>query len=75
MEWTSDACHRTLGRRIVGFKQEGLKRLLERGDRSQIGADLVPKAENILATLDAADAPQPLDLPGDRLHPLQGDRR
>ena len=72
---TSDACHRTLSNVIVGFKHQGLKRLCERGDHSKIGADLVNKIENILATLDAADSPQALDLPGYRLHPLKGSRK
>ena len=60
---------------IVSFKHKGLKRLFERGDRSHIGADLINKVENILATLDAASTPQALDLPGYRLHPLKGGRK
>ena len=60
---------------IVSFKHKGLKRLFERGDRSRIGADLINKVENILATLDAASTPQALDLPGYRLHPLKGGRK
>ena len=60
---------------IVSFKHKGLKRLFERGDRSHIGADLINKVENILATLDAAGTPQALDLPGYRLHPLKGSRK
>ena len=72
---TSDACHCTLRHVIVSFKHQGLKRLYERGDRSKIGADLVNKIENILATLDAADSPQAVDLPGYRLHPLKGGRK
>ncbi len=60
---------------IVSFKHRGLKRLFERGDRSHIGADLINKVENILATLDAAGTPQALDLPGYRLHPLKGSRK
>src|SRR5258708_33811982 len=72
---TSDACQCTLLHVIVSFKHQGLKRLYERGDRSKIGSDLVNKIENILATLDAADSPQALDLPGYRLHPLKGGRK
>jgi proteic killer suppression protein len=64
-----------MGLMILSFKHKGLKRLYERGDRSQIGADLVNKVENILATLDAAGTPQVLDLPGYRLHPLKGSRK
>jgi proteic killer suppression protein len=57
---------------IASFKHRGLKRLHERGDRSQIGTDLIRKVENILSVLDAADSPRALDIPGHRLHPLKG---
>ena len=60
---------------ILSFKLRGLKRLFERNDRSLIAADLIHRVENILSTLDAANRPQALDLPGYRLHPLKGDRR
>jgi len=60
---------------IVTFKHRGLRRLYQRGDRSQIRPDLLDKVENVLALLDAATAPQVLDLPGYRLHQLKGDRR
>lgn len=60
---------------IRSFKHRGLKRLYERGDRSQIRPDLLETVEDILARLDAATVPQGLDLPGYRLHPLKGDRR
>jgi len=60
---------------ILSFRPRGLKRLFERSDRSQIGADIIHRVENILSTLDAAEAPQALDLPGYRLHQLKGDRK
>ena len=60
---------------IVSFKHKGLKRLFESGDRSHIGAGLISKVENVLATLDAASTPRALDLPGYRLHPLKGSRK
>ena len=50
-----------------------MKRLYERGDRSQIRPDLVETVERILTVLDAATAPQALDLPRYHLHPLKGD--
>jgi toxin HigB-1 len=50
-----------------------LKRLYERGDRSQIRADMLVKVENILAKLDTSNIPEKMDLPGHRLHPLKGD--
>jgi proteic killer suppression protein len=60
---------------ILGFKHRGLKRLFERGDASQVRADLREKVENILSALDAASGPQGMDLPGFRLHPLKGELR
>ena len=60
---------------IKGFRHRGLKRLFERGDTAQVGADIIDKIENILAVLDRADGPEKMDLPGFRLHPLKGDLR
>jgi proteic killer suppression protein len=60
---------------ILSFKHKGLKRLFECDDPSRIAADLIHKVENILATLDAAEDLQSMDLPGYRLHPLKGDRK
>ena len=60
---------------IVGFKHRGLKRLFEQGDKSQVGADMLQKVENILAVLNRAGRPEVMDLPGFRLHPLKGDLR
>jgi proteic killer suppression protein len=60
---------------ILSFRHRALKRLSERGDRSQIGADIVRKVENILSTLDAAEVPQALDLPGYHLHQLKGESK
>lgn len=60
---------------ILSFRHRGLKRLFESDDQSQIGADLLHRVENILSTLDAADSPQALALPGYRLHRLKGDRK
>ncbi|HEY6292917.1 MAG TPA: type II toxin-antitoxin system RelE/ParE family toxin [Terriglobia bacterium] len=57
---------------IRSFKHRGLKRLYERGDRSGIRPDLLDAVEDILARLDEANAPQELNLPGYRLHPLKG---
>jgi proteic killer suppression protein len=58
---------------IQSFNHRGLKRLYERGDRSGLQPDMVDKIERILAALDSAKAPQELDIPGYRLHPLKGD--
>ena len=40
-----------------------------------VHADHVQKLQNILAVLNRARAPQDMDLPGFRLHPLKGDRK
>ncbi len=36
---------------------------------------MLDKIENILARLDVATAPEKMDLPGFRLHPLKGELR
>jgi len=48
---------------IRSFRHRGLKRLFERGDRSQVGADMLDRVENILAKLDTSKAPEKMDLP------------
>ena len=58
---------------ITSFRHRGLKRLYERGDRSQIGADMLDKVTNILTVLDQAHEPEAMNLPTFRLHPLKGD--
>ena len=60
---------------IRSFKHRGLKRLFGRGEAAQVRADMREKIENILAVLDAATAPENMDLPGFRLHPLKGELR
>ena len=59
---------------IVGFRHRGLKRLYERGDKSQVRADMLEKIERVLAMLNRVSNPEELELPGYRLHPLKGDR-
>ena len=49
--------------------------MFERGDRSQVGADMLGRIENILAKLDASNNAEKMNLPGFRLHPLRGDLR
>ena len=60
---------------IKSFRHRGLKRLYERGDTAQVRPDMLDKIENILARLDVAVAPEKMDLPGFRPHPLRGDMR
>jgi proteic killer suppression protein len=60
---------------IESIKYKGLKRLYEKGDRSGIGAWMLPRVEEILSLLDVAETIDELEIPGYRLHPLTGDRK
>jgi len=61
---------------VIGtIKHKGLRWLHEKNDRSGIRTDLVDKAQKILSSLEAADAPEDMALPMFRFHPLTGDRR
>ncbi len=60
---------------IRSFRHRGLKRLFERDEKGQVGADMLNKVENILAVLDRASDPEKMNLPGFRLHPLKGEFR
>ena len=60
---------------IQGFRHKGLQRLYDRGVRKGLSAQLVPKIERILARLDVATRPDMMNLPGYKLHPLQGEWR
>ena len=60
---------------IESIKHRGLKRLYEKGDRSGIGAAMLPRVEEILSLLDVAESVEELDIPGYRLHPLIGNRQ
>jgi proteic killer suppression protein len=57
---------------IESFKHKGLARLYENGDHKGLSADLLPKIERVLARLDVARNPEEMNLPGFRLHRLQG---
>jgi toxin HigB-1 len=48
--------------------------MYERDESRFIRTDLVAAVREILSLLDQAEHPSDLDLPGYRLHPLQGDR-
>ncbi|MCC6944832.1 MAG: type II toxin-antitoxin system RelE/ParE family toxin [Thermomicrobiales bacterium] len=57
---------------IESFKHKGLKQLYEKGDRSGLGAAMVPRIQEILTILDVAKSIEELNIPGYRLHPLTG---
>ena len=58
---------------IRSFRNRGLKRLFERGDRSRIRPEHVAKIRRILSRLDVAPTVADVDAPGFRLHPLKGE--
>jgi proteic killer suppression protein len=57
---------------IRSFRHRGLKRFYESGDPSRIDAARRRKVQRFLSALDAAESPRALDIPGFRLHPLEG---
>lgn len=57
------------------MRHRGLKRLYEKADPSRIDPRLRDKVQRVLTALDAAGAPEDMDLPGYVLHPLTGDLR
>lgn len=57
---------------IVSIKHKGLRRLYERGERQGIGANMLPRVQEILTILDAAESVEELNIPGYRLHALTG---
>lgn len=57
---------------VENFRHKGLRQFYERGDRSGLGAAMVPRIQEILSILDAADSIEELDIPGYRLHLLSG---
>lgn len=59
---------------IRGFRHKGLKRFHDTGSKAGIIAEHEKRLRALLARLNAAAAPEDMDLPGARLHPLKGDR-
>ena len=57
---------------IKGFRHKGLKRFYENDDRKGVAPELADKIARILARLDVAKAPEQMDLPSLKLHPLKG---
>lgn len=60
---------------IVGFKHKGLKLFYERGDGSRLPAQQLSKIRLILTRLDAASAPEQMNVPGYRFHALTGNMK
>lgn len=60
---------------IQNFRHKGLKRLFEDDDRSKVPAQDIDKLRRILLRLNRSKAPEDMDAPGFRLHPLKGKLR
>lgn len=60
---------------IKTIRHRGLKRLYERKDPSRIDPRMLDKVQRVLTALQAAAAPDDMDLPGFVLHPLTGNLR
>lgn len=58
---------------IRRFRSRALKRFYERGEDRPINPEHRDIVRDILARLDASSAPDDMNLPGFRLHPLKGD--
>jgi proteic killer suppression protein len=58
---------------IKSFRHKGLKRLYENNDRKGVSPEMTGKVARVLARLDVAKAPEQMDLPGLKLHPLKGE--
>ena len=58
---------------IRNFKSRALRRFMEGGDERRINPEHRERVRDILVRLNASAAPDDMDLPGFRLHPLRGD--
>jgi len=59
---------------IRSFRNKGLRRFAEMGDRSRLSVQKTVRIERILQRLDAARRPEEMNMPGWRFHALRGDR-
>ena len=57
---------------IVSFRHKGLKLFYEKGDASKLQLQHLSKIRLILTRLNAARAPEELNVPGYGLHELKG---
>jgi len=60
---------------IKSFRHKGLRQLFETGITSGIQANHAKRLRMQLAALDTAHTIEDMEIPGFRLHPLQGDMR
>lgn len=60
---------------IRNFRHKGLERFFDTGATKGINARHADKPRRLLTALDIAETPENMNLPGLRLHALQGDRK
>jgi len=60
---------------IRSFRSKALQRYFETGDSRRLSIPNIARLGRILRALDAADAPDQMNLPGLRFHSLKGDQR
>jgi proteic killer suppression protein len=60
---------------IRSFKSKALRLFAERGDARKLSVPNTGRVQRIINALDAAKAPEEMNLPGYRFHALKGDRR
>ena len=60
---------------IRSFRNKGLRRFLEKGDRSRLSVPNRARVERILTALENARRPEDMNLPGYRFHGLKGEAR
>lgn len=58
---------------ILSFRHKGLKLYYEKGDASKLQPQHISKLKLILTRLDAAKAPEEMQVPGYNLHGLTGE--
>ncbi len=59
---------------IISFRHKGLKQLFETGTSRAVSADLTRRLTRQLDFLNRAVSPADMNLPGNRLHELKGER-
>ncbi|MFT6634909.1 type II toxin-antitoxin system RelE/ParE family toxin [Alcanivorax sp.] len=59
---------------IKSFRHKGLRALYEQGSTRGVQQNHASKLRRILTNLDVAESPEDMDLPGYKLHELQGNR-
>lgn len=60
---------------ILSFSHKGLESFFTKGSYRGIPAQYAPRIERMLDRLDAAIAPEDMDLPGFKFHQLKGVRK